>query len=170
MRLFKVLALLGCLGMVGIAGCGGGGNEGVQADKTQQLQGILDLRAQAFSNSFAYFNLNYPTPIGSVDKKTTPEVKDTPTEENPAAQTLVTGKVSKESGMATSVTLEAHEADTTLPIASTTLSSPGFFSLVIPHHGKEISLMAIAIDGQSAQVKLGVLSHRVDDVELKLAH
>jgi hypothetical protein len=154
-----------CFLTVAASACSGAGNQDIQAEKTSQMDKLINMRAEAFNASFSLFN--FTPPVSTPSQTGTPEEK--PTEETATRQSLVTGTVVKETGSAGNVRVEAREAEEGHPaLAATNLEGPRYFSLVVPHRDQGLILSAQSDDGQKTQVYLGPLSARVNDVELKL--
>lgn len=174
MKSVRVYLLCFSLAFLAAACSGSGNNDTAQAEKNTQMEGLINARAQAYNNSFALFNFQTPT-------TNTPQVvaePAAPEEKKPDQQSLITGHVVKATGLNGSIVIEAHEAiecetghcskSDALPLATTVLNSPGFFSLVLPHQGQAVLLSAHSEDGQKALSYLGALNSRLNDIELIL--
>ncbi len=97
-------------------------------------------------------------------------------------QGMVTGVASLDSYQGGSISIEALEAEACesgycpvagkKPLASTSLSQPGYFSLIVTSRGQGVILSAThsAADSKSyaAQTYVGVVDKRINDIQLKL--
>lgn len=95
--------------------------------------------------------------------------------DTPAKQVMVGGTVSGEASG--TVTISVHETEPCAkgycpieskgPLASTQISAPGYFSVVVPSHGEKLTIVAKS-GALSGMHYLGELSARVDGVDITL--
>jgi len=95
----------------------------------------------------------------------------------PTTQVMVRGEVQAPGYAGGAIILEVRASEACadgycpiegkMPLASTVINTPGFFSLVVPSQGQKTSLVANA-PGKSGMLYLGELSAKVDGVEITL--
>jgi hypothetical protein len=180
MRLIKLFALLSFVAM-GITACGSGvGNPQLtQADYDKVIatkSRIYPMSAILMFWPWMALDSN-PRLNADIGKKTTPEINNpSPTPAPVSHLSMVTGKISVSNNNGNPITLQALESESCdqghcqVPgkpfLASVVISSPGFFSIVIPNQGQEVLLNASQSGGMMGQAYLGTLENRVDDVEI----
>ncbi len=145
--------------VVGLVACGGGAPQPTEAELNQ---------------FWAASSLKYH--VGGLDGSTgTPNNSNIVSNDTPAKQIIVGGTVAGEASGA--VTISVHETEPCAkgycpieskgPLASTQISTPGYFSVVVPSHGEKLTVVAKS-GALSGMHYLGELSARVDGIEITL--
>jgi hypothetical protein len=144
--------------VVGLVACGGGAPQPTQAE-LNQFWAASSLKTQ----------------LGGGGSVSDPGNSNIVSNDTPAKQVIVGGTVAGEASGA--VTISVHETEpcakgycpieTKGPLASTQISTPGYFSVVVPSRGEKLTVVAKS-GALSGMHYLGELSTRVDGIEITL--
>ncbi len=180
MNKLKTLALLAMLGTFPVS-CGGSGGTPSQSQESSKIW-----MGFAKTGQIIFYRPGYPLlfpslPLTSLNQ-TSPQNVTTDTSTTPAStvQNLITGTVEISGFSGGTIKIEARAAEACnqgycavegkSPLASILQNNPGYFSIVVPSQGQMVTLVGTYTKAdqstQVAQVYIGVLDKRVDDVKL----